>query len=173
MPRLDRFRIVKISDELRKEYDLPEFICANPESMPFPEGRIFYQWLVDDNACEPITAYNYLNIILPFLTFLWDSSSSLPYTAPAEQIRNRVKDYLKDKLGCAVRPRSSGNFVVKSSKTISIHSVRLFLTAIKRFYMCAILKEWYTGSNPLVWTARLMAQEREFKLTCQSGTDVT
>lgn len=171
MAHPDRFRIVKLSDELRKEYDLPGFICANPESMPFPEGQAFYQWVIDDNACEPITAYNYLNIILPFLNFLWDSSPSLHYTAPAEQIRNRVKDYLKDKLGGAVRPHPGGNFVVKSSKTISIHSVRLFLTAIKRFYICATLKGWYTDSNPLVWTARLMAQEREFKphMPPQSG----
>jgi hypothetical protein len=163
MVRLDRFRIVKLSEELRQEYDLPEAICADPESMPFLEGDAFYQWLVEENACEPITAYNYLSLILPFLSFLWDSSPSLRYTAPTEQIRTQVKRYLKEKLGCTVRPHSGGNLVVKPSGVVSIHSARLFLTAIKRFYMCAILKGWYTDPSPLVWTSRLVAGEREFK----------
>lgn len=170
MAYLDRFRIVKLSDELQKEINLPEFICADPESMPFSEGQLFYCWVIDDNACEPVTAYNYLNAVLPFLTFLWFGSPPLRYTAPAEQIRNRVREYLKEKLGCAVRPHHNGNVMVKASaKMITATSVRLFLTALKRFYTCAILKGWYADSNPMVWTTRLVAHEFKPKMPPKSG----
>jgi integrase len=163
MDRLDRFRIVKLSTELQKEFDLPRLFCADPEGLPFREGEAFYQWVIDENACEPTTAHNYLSAVLPFLTFLWDGSPSLRFTAPADQIRNRVRDYLKEKLGCIVRPHHNGNYVVRRSKTITATSARLFLAALKRFYLCAILKGWYADSNPLVWTTRLIVPEPGFK----------
>lgn len=163
MDTLDRFRIVKLSTELQKEFDLPGLICADPNGLPFREGAAFYQWVIDENACEPATAYNYLSAVLPFFTFLWDSSPPLHYHAPAEQIRTRVRDYLKDKLGCMVRPHRNGNFTVKRSKTITATSARLFLTALKRFYQFAILTGWYADSNPMVWTTRLTMPELGFK----------
>lgn len=92
MNGLHRFRMVRLSEDLQKEFGLPEFICADPESMPFPEGQAFYRWMMDDNACESVTAVNYLNAILPFLTFLCSGSPSLRYTAPPEQIRQHVHD---------------------------------------------------------------------------------
>jgi hypothetical protein len=159
MAHLNRFRIVRLSDELQVEFGLPQFICADPSGLPFTEGQAFYKWLTDDNACEPITAYNYLKTILPFLSFLQSDALALSYTAPAEQIRNRVRDYLREKLGCAVRPHPNGNYTVRSSKTITATSARLFLTALKRFYTFVI---WYTDSNPLVWMARLAVRDREF-----------
>ena len=159
MTTLNRFRIVKLSSKLQKEFGLPELICANPHGMPFTEGQAFYHWVVSDNDCEPTTAYNYLNAVLLFLTFLWDSSPSLQYTAPAEQIRNQVRDYLKERLGCVVRQHSSGNYTVKTSKTIAATSARLFLTALKRFYFCAKLKGW-SDTNPLEWSTPLMQRQR-------------
>ena len=174
MAHLNRFRIVKLSSELQKEFDLPKFICADPDGMSFPEGQTFYHWLIDENACEPVTAYNYLNVILPFLTFLQSHTSSLKYTAPAEQIRNRIRDYLRERLGCAVRPHPNGNFIVKSPKTITTTSTRLFLTALKRYYAFAILRGWYTSSNPLDWVTRLATLDREFipKMPPQSGMTI-
>ena len=162
MGTLHRFRIVKLSTDLQKEFDPSPFVCADPEGMPFPEGQIFYHWVVDENACESTTAYNYLSAVLSFLTFLWDDSPSLRYTAPAEQIRQRVRHYLKERLGCVVRPHRGGNFTVKTTKTITNTSARLFLTALRRFYYCAKLKGWYTDPSPLEWSAQLMP-EREFK----------
>lgn len=162
MDTFDRFRVVRLSDELQKEFDLPELICADPDGLPFPEGTAFYRWVIDDNACEPTTAYNYLSAVLPFFTFLWNSSPPLRYCANAEQIRTRVRDYLKDRLGCIVRLHRNGNFTVTRSKTITGTSARLFLTALKRFYQCAILKGWYTDSNPMVWTTRLIVPEPDF-----------
>ena len=162
MATLSRFRIVRLSNEVQKEFNLREFICADPEGMPFPEGQTFYHWIIEDNACEPTTAFNYLSAILPFLTFLWESSPSLRYTAPAERIRNQVRAYLKEKLGCAVRPHRNGNFIVKISKTITATSARLFLTSLRRFYFCAKLKGWYTDTDPFEWSNGL-TREREFK----------
>jgi hypothetical protein len=171
MDTLDRFRIVKLSADLQQECALPPLICADPDGMPFREGNLFYHWVIDDNACEPATAYNYLSTVLPFLTFLWHGSPSLRYRAPAAQIRQRVRDYLKQKLGCVVRSHPNGNFVVHMSKTITATSARLFLTALKRFYLCAILKGWYTDSNPLVWTTHLVASMPDFRprMPPQSG----
>jgi integrase len=163
MPHLSRFRIVRLPDELQTEMGLPEFICADPEGMPFPEGRRFYDWLINENGCEPITAYNYLNTLLSFFTYLQARTPPLEYIAPAEQIRHQVRDYLKGKLGCVVRPHGGGNFVVKASKTMTAPSVRLFLTALKRFYTCAIVQGWYPDSNPLVWATGLAAAARDFK----------
>ncbi|MBI5033302.1 MAG: site-specific integrase [Chloroflexi bacterium] len=171
MNGLHRFRMVRLSEELQKEFGLPEFICADPESMPFPEGQVFYRWMIDDNACESVTASNYLNAILPFLTFLWFGSPSLRYTASPEQIRLRVRDYLKEKLGCVVRLYCAGNFKVQVTQTMTAPSVRLFLTALKRFYACAILKGWYADTNPLSWMPQLATLKQEFqpRMSPQSG----
>ncbi len=160
MNHLDRFRVVKLSDDLRKEMSLPEFICADAHGLPFSEGQAFYRWLTDENGCEPITAHNYLHAILPFLTFLQVDSPAHQYTDPAEQIRHRIQAYLKEKLACTVRPHRGGNFIVKASPALTANSVRLFLTALKRFYTCAILKGWYSDPNPLVWMTGLLMRER-------------
>lgn len=173
MDTLDRFRIVKLSPELRKEFALPGLICADPEGLPFCEGHAFYQWVIDENDCEPATAYNYLCAVLPFFTFLWDSSPPLRYGVPTDQIRARIRDYLKDKLGCMVRPHHNGNFIVKPSKTITATSAGLFLTALKRFYQFVILKGWYADSNPLVWTSRLTMPELGFKSTMPPKSGLT
>ncbi len=162
MNTLNRFRIVKLTTEVQKEFDAPELVCADPDSMPFLEGETFYYWLTEYNGCESTTAYSYLSIILPFLTYLWECSPSLRYTVPAEHIRNRVREYLKEKLGCVVRPHRGGNLIVKQPKTITARSARLFLTALRRFYFYAKLKGWYTDINPMEWSSRLM-QGHEFK----------
>jgi len=171
MTYLDRFRIVKLSGELQEKFDLPEFICADPDGMPFPEGQAFYRWLIDKNACQPVTAHNYLKSILPFLTFLWSNSPSLGYIAPAEQIRNQIRDYLREKLGYTVRPHRNGNFTVTPSKTITATSARLFLVALKHFYTFVTLKGWYSDINPMIWRPRLVVPEDEFtpKMPPHSG----
>jgi len=163
MEHLNRFRMVRLSKELQKEFDLPEFICANPEGLPFMEGNEFYSWVIGENACEPATAYNYLGAVLPFFTFLWNGSPSLCYLAPTAQIRQRIRDYLKDKLSCVVRRHTHGNFIVKPSGAITPKSARLFLTALRRFYFCAKLNGWYRDVSPLEWSARLTTPKPSFK----------
>ena len=172
MTTLNRFRIVKLADDLQKEYGLPKLICADPDGLPFWEGGAFYTWVIE-NACEPATACNYLNAVLPFLTFLWNGPPSLQYTAPVEQIRNRVRDYLKERLGCAVRPHRNGNYLVKISKTLTATSACLFLTALRRFYYCARLKGWYTDVNPFEWFTPLDAPGHELKLKMPPRSGLT
>jgi hypothetical protein len=152
---LQRFRAVRLSPELQQEFGLPEFICADPDGLPFPEGQAFRAWLLDENACQPVTALTYLKCVLQFLSFLWYRSPSLRYTAPAEQARHGLREYLRERLGCVVRPHRSGNFVVMAPKAVTLESVRLALSAIKRFYTCAIVKGWYRDPHPLLWTPRL------------------
>lgn len=165
------FRIVQLADELRKELGLPRAICADPEGLPFPEGQAFRVWLIDENACQPATADKYLKIVLPFLTYLWYRSPFVRYTAPADQIRNQIRDYLREKLSCGVRPHRHGNFIVTVPKVITQSSVRLYLVALRRFYECAILKGWYADINPLLWSHRLAWRDREFtpRIPPQSG----
>ncbi len=163
MSTLDRYRIVKLTPELQQQFGLPARICADPTGMPFPEGHAFHQWLVDENACEPSTARNYLMLVLPFLTYLHRTDPLCHYTAPAEQIRQHIRAYLKAKLGCVVRPHRGGNYTIPSAKVATLSTVRLLLTALKRFYTCAILKGWYADANPLMWTSRLAVELREFK----------
>ncbi len=156
------FRIVRLTDELQQELGLPRLICADPEGLPFPEGQTFRAWLVEENACQSATADKYLTILLPFLTYLWLRSPRVHFTAPADQIRQHVRDYLRDKLGCGVRPHPSGNFIVTVPKIVTQASVRFYLVALRRFYDCAILKGWYTDVNPLLWRKPLVATAREF-----------
>lgn len=162
MTTLSRFRIVKLPLELQTEFNLPELICADADGLPFPEGQTFYRWLVEDDACEPSTARNYLNLILPFLTYLYGNDRPFLYTASTQQIREQVRVYLKEKLSCVVRPHRGGNYTIPATKTVTLSTVRLFLTALNRFYTCAILKGWYADANPLVWTTRIVP-EREFQ----------
>jgi site-specific recombinase XerC len=173
MVTLNRYRIIKLPSSLQVEFALPEVICADPEGQPFLEGQEFYRWIVDDNACEAATAYNYLGAVLQFLTYLWENAPPLRYTAPTAQIRTQVREYLRKKLGCVVRPHRAGNFMVKPSPTITATSARLFLTALRRYYFCAIVKGWYTDANPMEWSVRL-AQDRQFKpqMPPQSGLTV-
>lgn len=162
---LNHFRIVKLSAEVQKEFGLPELVCADPDGMPFLEGQAFHAWLIDENACQPTTATNYLKSTLRLLTFLGFGSPSLRYTAPAEHIRNYVRAFLRERLGCAVRPHRSGNFIVTAPKAITKESVRLYLIAIRRFYEFAILTGRYNDINPLLWAKRLVEQELEFTPT--------
>ncbi len=153
------FRMVRLSEELQNEFSQPLRICADPDGLPFLEGQLFRAWLIDDNACQPATADKYLKTILPFFTFLWFGRPPLRYTAPAIEIRSRIRDYLKEKLGCAVRPHRQGNYTVSTLKPTSNQSVRLWLVALRRFYECAILKGWYADVNPLLWVKRLVPSE--------------
>jgi hypothetical protein len=57
---LNRFRSVRLSQALRSEFGLSEIICADPNGMPFLEGQAFRTWVIDENACLPATADNYL-----------------------------------------------------------------------------------------------------------------
>jgi hypothetical protein len=152
---LQRFRVVRLSPELQQEFGLPECICADPDGLPFVEGQAFVAWLLDENACQPVTALTYLKWVLQFLSYLWFRTPSLRYSAPSEQVRHCLREYLRDRLGCVVRPHRNGNFVVMAPKAVTLESVRLALVALKRFYTCAILKGWYSDLHPLVWTLRL------------------
>ncbi len=156
------FRVVRLSNELQQEFGLPSLICADPEGLPFLEGQAFRTWLIEENACQRTTATKYLTILLPFLTFLWFRSPRPRFTDPANQIRPQIRDYLRDKLGCGVRPHPNGNLIVTVPKLVTQTSVRLYLVALRRFYECAIQKGWYRDVNPLQWRQHLIGTEREF-----------
>jgi integrase len=149
------------------EFNEAELVCADPDGMPFIVGDEFYEWLVKDNCCKPVTAFNYLNLVLTFLTYIWKCNPSIRYIAPSKKIRIRVREYLIDKLSCQVRPHRNGNYMVRTSVN-SPQSARLFLTALKRFYEFVVLHKRYKDTNPMVWTSKL-AKEFKPKMPPMSG----
>lgn len=170
---INRFRMVRLSKELQRQFSQPEIICADPEGQPFVAGRAFYAWLIGDNACQPATAEHYLRAVLPFLTFLWLGSPSLLYTASSQQIRNRIRDFLREKLGCIVRPHREGNLIVTTSPQMTQHSGRLFLSALRRFYDFAISRELYRDAHPLVWAKGVALREQAFTPTMPPSSGLT
>lgn len=168
---LRRFRIVKLPNAMQQEFDLPVIICADPDGLPFLEGQSFYVWLIDKNGCQPITAHTYLKAVLQFLTFLWFRSPPQHYTAPVPHIRDSLETYLKEKLGCSVRPHTHGNLLVTGTRTVTRYTIRLYLAALRRFYDHVIEAGWYPETHPLNWEQGIARSERSFqpKMPPQSG----
>lgn len=148
---LHRFRMTKVPPDCQFSSTLPNIICADPDGMPFVEGQAFYIWLIDKQACQPVTATTYLKSVLQFLTFLWFHSPPLHYTAAVVDLRGSIESYLKEKLGCVIRPHREGNLLVVRSKIITRQTTRLHLTALKRFYDYLIEAGKYPEPNPLNW----------------------
>jgi len=148
---LRRFRMVRLSPDIQQRFVLPKIICADPEGIPFVEGQDFYAWLIDKNGCQAVTATTYLKATLQFLTFLWFRSPSLRYTASVSQLRESVEAYLREKLGCVMRPHCEGNLLITHSKRVTRQTTRLHLIALRRFYDYLIWESRYKGPNPLRW----------------------
>ena len=94
MTALNSYRIVRIPHNLQDDSHSP-ILCACPDGAPFPEGPAFYAWVTGENACVAGTGWNYLTQVNKVLTYFWHASPRLLYSAPAQEIRDRVRDYLK------------------------------------------------------------------------------
>jgi integrase len=148
---LQRFRIVKVSQDLQQTLALPEIICADPDGLPFSEGQAFYTWLIERYGCQPVTATTYLKAVLQFLTFLWFRAPPQGYNTAVSPLRESIETYLRQKLGCVMRPHAEGNLLITRSKTVTQQTIRLHLAALKRFYDYLIWAGRYPEPNPLAW----------------------
>ncbi len=97
------------------------------------------------------TAHTYLSALLPYFTFLdsdpWRQQRQDQWDSPPESVREAVRDYLLQKLHCKVRRYGMYEMVVLSAQSPS--TVRVFLSALKRFYAGALLASEYLHEHPL------------------------
>ncbi len=97
------------------------------------------------------TARTYLMALLPYFSFLetdhWRQQRQDHWDSPPESIRETVRDYLLQKLHCKVRRYGMYEMVALSAQSPS--TVRVFLSALKRFYSSALLAGEYPYVHPL------------------------
>ena len=97
------------------------------------------------------TAHTYLSALLPYFTFLdsdpWRQQRQDQWDSPPESVREAVRDYLLQRLHCKVRRYGMYELVVLSVQSPS--TVRVFLSALKRFYAGALLASEYLHEHPL------------------------
>ena len=97
------------------------------------------------------TAHTYLQALLPYFSFLeadpWRKQRQDRWDSPPESIRESVRDYLLKQLHCKVRRYGMYEVVKLSAQSPS--TVRVFLSALKRFYASAIFTDEYPYVHPL------------------------
>ncbi len=96
-------------------------------------------------------ARSYLNALLPYFTYLdadsWRQRRGDRWDGTPEAVRESVRDYLMQRLGCKVRRDGTCEVVHLTAQSPS--TVRVFLSALKRFYSLVIRTRWYQHENPL------------------------
>jgi len=97
------------------------------------------------------TAHTYLQALLPYFSFLeadpWRKQRQDRWDSAPESIRESVRDYLLKQLHCKVRRYGMYEMVKLSAQSPS--TVRVFLSALKRFYSSAIFTDEYPHAHPL------------------------
>src|SRR6266571_2517722 len=97
------------------------------------------------------TARTYLMALLPYFSFLetdhWRQQRQDRWDSPPESIRESVRDYLLQQLHCKVRRYGMYEMVALSAQSPS--TVRVFLSALKRFYSSALFASEYPHAHPL------------------------
>ncbi len=98
------------------------------------------------------TAQTYLQALLPYFSFLetdpWRQERQDRWDSPPENVRESVRDYLLQRLHCKVRRYGMYEMVKLSAQSPS--TVRVFLSALKRFYFCARGSGLYGHTHPLM-----------------------
>jgi integrase len=99
------------------------------------------------------TARLYLNVLIPFFDWLEADQSNgrahRSWNDPPEAVRQRVGDYLVERLKCKTRDHHAG-FQLVSLTDGTRTSIRVFLSALKLFYRIMRTQERYKHANPLV-----------------------
>jgi integrase len=141
------FRIVERPEGIVSQFEL---IVVDGKGHPHLALTRCYQ-----QFCRELsdgTAYTYLMVLLPYFSFLetdhWRQQRQDRWDSPPESIRESVRDYLLQQLHCKVRRYGMYEIVALSAKTPS--TVRVFLSALKRFYSSALFAGEYPYAHPLV-----------------------
>jgi integrase len=94
----------------------------------------------------------YLNVLLPYFSWLSQFSNYqgnlICLDAEPDRIREAVHDYLIQKLECKIRDYN-GSFKAVNLTADSPKTIRIFLSALKKFYAVMMREGMYLYSNPL------------------------
>jgi integrase len=126
-----------------------ERIVVNGQGHPHLALTRLYQQLRQELSDG--SAHTYLQALLPYFSFLeadpWRKQRQDRWDSPPESIRESVRDYLLKQLHCKVRRYGMYEVVKLSAQSPS--TVRVFLSALKRFYASAIFTDEYPYVHPL------------------------
>jgi len=96
-------------------------------------------------------AHTYLMALLPYFSFLetdhWRRQRQDRWDSSPESVRESVRDYLLQKLHCKVR--RYGMYEVVALTAQSPSTVRVFLSALKRYYFSTVFTAEYPHEHPL------------------------
>lgn len=129
------------------------------------------------------TSKTYLRALLPYFTYLstdaWRHERGDHWDSEPEAVRESVRDYLIQMLGCKVRRIQTYEVVALTSHSPS--TVRVFLFALKQFYTVGCRLSWYPYEHPLLDPVTRLMQElaweeqdlsgRSYRIPQQSGVE--
>ena len=126
-----------------------ERIVVDGQGHPHLALTRLYQQLLQELSDG--TANTYLMALLPYFSFLqtdhWRQQRQDRWDSSPESVRESVRDYLLTQLHCKVRRYGMYELVRLSAKSPS--TVRVFLSALKRFYSSALFADEYLYVHPL------------------------
>lgn len=118
------------------------------------------------------TTRTYLNALLPYFTYLstdeWRRHRGDCWNSPPEAVRESVRDYLMQHLRCKARLHSTCEVISLTLQSPS--TVRIFLSALKQFYIVACRGGWYEYPHPLTDAVAHLLQEVEQEERRVAGT---
>jgi hypothetical protein len=96
------------------------------------------------------TSMTYLNVLLPYFSWLLQFSNYqgkiICWDTEPDRIREAVHNYLIQKLVCKIRDYNGSNMAVNLTAE-SPKTIRIFLSALKKFYAVMIREEMYLYSK--------------------------
>jgi integrase len=152
------FRAVPRPEGVTSRYSL---VVVDGDGRPHLPLTRFY-----DLACQGLSvgaARTYLNALLPYFGYLfadkWRRHRGDRWDGPPEAVQQSVRDYLVYQLACKVRWRDTYELVSLTAR--SPGTVRVFLAALKLFYLLMRRIKCYAYSHPLIDTATRLIREVE------------
>src|SRR6266566_6777421 len=153
-----KFRAIPRPKNIVSHYSL---VVVDGTGRPHSMLTVFYHEILHELSNG--AARTYLNNLLPYFTYLatdtWRQQRNDTWESPPEAVRESVRDYLLRKLQCKVR--RSGTHELVFLTALSPSSVRIFLSALKKFYQIAKLSHHYPHMHPLADPVQLVMQEME------------
>lgn len=146
MTQIKGFHMVRRPEGIVSQF---ERIVVDGQGHPHLALTRLYQQLLQELSDG--TANTYLMALLPYFSFLqtdhWRQQRQDRWDSSPESVRESVRDYLLTQLHCKVRRYGMYELVRLSAKSPS--TVRVFLSALKRFYSSALFADEYLYVHPL------------------------
>jgi uncharacterized membrane-anchored protein YhcB (DUF1043 family) len=152
------FRLVRRPAGIESRYAV---LVVDGKGIPHLPLTTFYQHIqqhLSDGA-----ARTYLNSLRPYFSYLttdpWRQQRGDRWDSDPEAVQESVRDYLLRHLGCKVRRHQMYEEVSLTAHSPS--TVRIFLAALKQFYLVMSQVGWYAHPHPLLDTTTQLLLEVE------------